>query len=130
MGTVPKAYCFTLMIQYYTLNLFETIITCTMINQFFKLLSKLKTTYHTNLIRPDMKLNIAIMMEPVCRVKQKQQRLSGPKLRVKSSSSVGLRWLRRPTSFVPTIVLEVMKRDAMQFFLLPNKCSLSFSGLM
>merc|ERR1719367_516517 len=50
--------------------------------------------YHTNLISPDIKLNIAIIIEPVCSVKQKQQRLSGPKLRVKSSSSVVLRWFR------------------------------------
>ena len=39
-------------------------------------------------------LQVAIRMEPVCNVRQKQHRLSGPKLRFRSSSSGGLRWSR------------------------------------
>ena len=43
-------------------------------------------------MRPDIMLQTAIMMEPVCNVRQKQHRLSGPRLRFRSSSSGALRW--------------------------------------
>ena len=67
-------------------------------------------SYQTNLIKPEMKLNNAMIMAPVCNVRQKQHRLSGPKLRFKSSTSSDLRSSLRFVSFVFAIAVKIKNK--------------------